>query len=147
MVDVPRADGSSNPYQPHWDPEDPNTLVFPVFFLYPEYATSDVIPAFIEDTAFAAHLEQMFPPVGAAPDWDVKGEYTTRNLVVYAMTRRKRLFKVGKKMTLADIFKASKAKEGEPRDGMEVKDGCLTFVVVPKGDAEVKWVNEFKSSR
>ncbi|KAG2013383.1 40S ribosomal protein S7 [Coprinopsis cinerea AmutBmut pab1-1] len=149
LIDVPKPDGSSNPYEPRWDPEDPtnSTLVFPVFFLYPQYATSDVIPDFVEDTTFGAHLERMFPPAGTAPEWDKKGEYTVPSLVVYAMTRRKRLFKVGKKMTLKDVFKAAKPKEGEPKDGLEVKDGCLTFVVVPKGDAEKKWVDELKRSR
>jgi len=89
----------------------------------------------------------MFPPQAPAPDWDEKGEYVDGQLVVYAITRRKRLLKVGKKMTLVDVCKASKGKEGESRDGLEVKDGCLTFVVLPKGDVEQKWVDDFKRAR
>jgi Cns1/TTC4 Wheel domain len=116
-------------------------LILPVFFLYPQYATSDVIPEFWEDTTFLSHLERMFPPVGGAPEWDARGEYTVDQLMVYAFTKGKRLFKVGKKMTLRDVYKMGKG------DGFEVKDGCLTFVVVPKGDVEKKWVDEFKSTR
>ncbi|KAJ2912207.1 hypothetical protein MD484_g8200, partial [Candolleomyces efflorescens] len=149
LIDIPKPDGSSNPYQPRFDFEDPShkILVLPVFFLYPQHAISDVIQEFYEDTTFEAHLEQMFPPKGAAPPWDSRGEYVFKNLVVYAMTHRKRLFKVGKKMTLQDVFTVAKGKEGQPRDGLEVKDGCITFVVIPKGDEEKKWVEEFKKSR
>jgi len=137
---------SENPHEPHFDPEDPDhaTLIIPVFFLYPQYATSDFIAQFVEDTTFSAHLAQMFPPQAPPPDWDKAGQYTANILVVYAMTRRKRLLKVGKKMTLRDVCIAAKAKEGEPKDGLELKDGCLTFVVVPKGGVEQNWVDEFK---
>ncbi|GLB33421.1 putative tpr repeat protein [Lyophyllum shimeji] len=149
LISLPKADGSSNPYEPHFDAEDSthSTLVFPVFFLYPQHATSDVIQEFVEDTPFGAHLAAMFPPQAPAPEWDKNGEYVEGQLVVYAMTHRKRLLKVGKKMTLRDVCKAAKAKEGEKRDGLEVKDGCLTFVVLPKGEVEAKWVEEYKRTR
>jgi len=118
-----------------------------VFFLYPQYATSDIIWEFAEDTTFGAHIETMFPPNAPAPDWDLKREYLPANIVTYVPTYRKRLLKVGKRMTLRDVFKAAKAKEGQPTDGLEVKDGCLSFVVMPKGDVEAKWVEEFKQVR
>lgn len=66
---------------------------------------------------------------------------------MYATTHRKRLLKVGKKMTLRDVCRAAKEKEGEPADGLEIKDGYLTFVVLPKGGEEQKWVDEFKRAR
>ncbi|KAH7888037.1 40S ribosomal protein S7 [Phlebopus sp. FC_14] len=140
---------SDNPYSPHFDPEDPSrsTLIFPVFFLYPQYATSDVISQFEENTTFTAHISQMFPPKVPAPDWDKGQEYTANNVVVYGISRRKRLLKVGKKLTLRDVCEAAKQKEGEPLDGLEMKDGYLTFVVLPKGDEERKWVDEFKRGR
>lgn len=140
---------SENPYEPHFDPEDPEgtTLIIPVFFLYPQYATSDVIAHFVEDTTFSTHIVQMFPPQAPAPSWDKAGKYMANTLVVYAITRRKRLLKVGKKMTLRDVCNAAKAKEGEPDDGLELKDGCLTFIVVPKGEVEQNWVDEFKRTR
>lgn len=122
-------------------------MVFPSFFLYPQYATSDIIAKFVEDTPFSAHIANMFPPQAPSPEWDQNREYIDGQLVVYAMTHRRRLLKVGKKMTLCDIFQASKAKEGEPMDGLELKDNCLTFVILPKGTIETKWVEEFKKAR
>ncbi len=89
----------------------------------------------------------MFNPTAPPPEWDAKGQYKDGNLVIYAMTRRKRLLKVGKKMTLRDVCNAAKAKEGEPLDGLELKDGCLTFAVLPKGAEETKWVEEYKKAR
>ncbi|KAK0498450.1 40S ribosomal protein S7 [Armillaria luteobubalina] len=140
---VPKPDGSQNPYAPHFDPEDPTgrALIIPVFFLYPQYATSDVVPEFVEDTPFAEHLKAMFPPQAAPPEWDTKGEYVDGQIVIYVMTCRKRLLKVGKKMSLKDVCTAAKAKEGEPIDGLELKDGCLTFVLLPKGDVEKRWMS------
>jgi len=107
-----------------------------------------MITEFLENTPFSAHLAVMFPPNSTPAEWDKNKEYVNGKLVVYAMTRRKRLLKVGKNMTLLDVCNAAKAKKGEPRDGLELKDGFLTFVVLPKGtDAEKKWVEEFKAIR
>lgn len=89
----------------------------------------------------------MFPPQATAPTWDTKGEYVDGGLVVYVITRNKRLLKVGKKMSLRDVCKVAKAKEGQPPDGLELKDNCLTFVVLPKGNVEQEWVDDFKKLR
>jgi hypothetical protein len=121
-------------------------LIIPVFFLYPQYAMSDVIPEFIEDTPFVEHLKRMFPPMAPAPDWDKSMEYTVDKLVIYALTQQKRILKVGKKMSLRDVCKAAKAK-GQEKDGLELKDGCLTFVLLPKGLVEQQWIEEYKRSR
>lgn len=146
---MPNPEGSTNPYAPKFDPEDATgeTLILPVFFLYPEHATSDVIPEFVEDTTFGAHLTVMFPPGAPAQPWDTEGKYVDdRSLVVYAMTRRQRLLKVGRKMTLRDVFRVAGGSGTDGKsDGLEVKDGCLRFVLVPKGDVERKWVEEYKS--
>ncbi|KAI0034417.1 hypothetical protein K488DRAFT_45503 [Vararia minispora EC-137] len=149
IIEAPNPEGSTHPYHPHFDPEDPSstTLIFPVFFLYPQYAITDAIPSFVEATPFTLHLESMFPPSAPPPNWDVSREYVAGALTVYAMTRRKRLLKVGKKMSLRDVCEAARAKEGEERDGLELKDGCLTFVVLPKGEEEHKWVAQFKRER
>jgi len=121
-------------------------MTFPVFFLYPQHATSDTISDFHENTRFYDHLALMFPPDGEVPIWDAAGEYRADNLAVYAITKRKRLLKVGKKMALADVFSASATKEGLP-DGLELKQGYLSFVIVPKGEQEARWIEEFKFSR
>ena len=151
LINVPNPDGSANPYAPRFDPEDATggTLILPVFFLYPEHAMSDVVPDFVEDTEFGAVLATMFPPGAPAPSWDADGRYVAEALVVYATTQRKRLLKVGKKMTLRDVCRAAggTSVSGNADDGLEVKDGCLSFVVVPKGEAEQKWVEEYKSTR
>jgi small subunit ribosomal protein S7e len=124
-----------------------------VFFHYPE-PTSDAVPEFVENTTFGAHLADMFPR-DAAPSsrqpWDTEGKYMDDgSLVVYAMTRRRRLLKVGRKMTLWDVCQAVGGGVVGPEgkgDGLEVKDGCLSFMVVPKGEVEWKWVEEYKSVR
>lgn len=122
------------------------TLIIPAFFLYPEYATSDLISHFQEDTPFSGHIATMFPPEAPAPHWDKKGQYVVGNVAIYAITHRRRLLKVGQKMTLRDVCSASKGKDGV-NDGLELKDGCLTFVVVPKGEVERRWIDEFKRTR
>ncbi|KAI9511259.1 40S ribosomal protein S7 [Russula earlei] len=152
LINAPNPDGSTNPYAPKFDPSDATgrTLILPVFFLYPEHATSDVIPEFVEDTTFGAHLEIMFPrdaPASSLQPWDMEGKYRDDGtLVVYAMTRRKRLLKVGRKMTLRDVCRAAGGGSSGRDDGLEFMDGCLSFVVVPKGEVERKWVEEYKST-
>ncbi|KAJ3539257.1 hypothetical protein NM688_g6393 [Phlebia brevispora] len=149
LILMPSPKGTAdNVYQPKLDPEDPTrqTLLLPVFFLYPQYATTDIISEFQEDTPFSAHITAMFPPQAPPPEWDKQGEYVDGRLVIYAMTHRNRLLKVGKKMTLRDVFKASAAKPGEPKDGLELKDGCLSFVVLPRGEVEQKWIEDFKKT-
>lgn len=89
----------------------------------------------------------MFPPQVPPPEWDQKHKYVAHKLAVYATTYRKRLLKVGKKMTLRDVFKASKEKEGMPKDGLELKDNFLMFIVLPKGEVESQWVEEYTKSR
>ncbi|RPD67088.1 40S ribosomal protein S7 [Lentinus tigrinus ALCF2SS1-7] len=134
---------TSTPYEPHFDPEDStnSSMIFPVLFMYPQYATTDLISHFHEDTPFSAHLSAMFPPNSPQPEWDKKGEYVDGNLVVFGWTKRRRLLKIGKKMTLRDVCKAAKAKDGEPVDGIEMNDGTLSFVVLPKGKEEQKWMS------
>jgi small subunit ribosomal protein S7e len=142
LIAVENPSGSSdNPYSPRFVDEDgERKLVVPTMFLYPQYATSDMISHFEEDTRLEDHITTMFPPEGATPGWDAKGEYVAGQLAVYAITAGRRLLKVGKKMTLRDVMSAAK-------DGLEVRDGCLSFVVVPKGPVEVDWVQSFKKDR
>ena len=107
---MPNAEGG-NAIRPYgaakFDPEDPTggTLILPVLFPYPQYATSDVISDFLEDTSFVAVLAVIFPPGAPRPQWDVEGRYVDASLIVYATTKRKRLLKVGRQMTLRDAFR------------------------------------------
>lgn len=128
----------------HFDAENPNAdaLLLPVFLLYPQHATSDLISEFHEDTTFGDHLAVVF---AERPAWDVKGEYAPANLTVYAASRNHRLFKVGKDKTLREAIAAplKGLKPGE-EDGLEIREGCLSFVVLPRGPQEKKWVEQYK---
>jgi len=150
---------------PHFDPDGPRPftptgqIIFPVLLLYPQYSTSDFIKSFAEHTTFREQIEVVFPADGPPANWDVKREYRIGNLSVYAVTRRKMLLKVGLKMTLADLFlraDTSKVTSTGPSagtthvaeaDGLEVKDGCLSFVLVPRGNVEQGYVDTFKANR
>ena len=143
-----------SPYTPHLtnDPRTSHaTLVIPVFFLYPQYATSDLISHYDETVPFSSHLNDMFPTSNTEnaerrPEWDKEREYLAHDLVVYAITHKKRLLKVGKNMNLLELCNASKGKDGQS-DGLEVKNGCLSIVVLPKGGVERHWIEDFKATR
>ncbi|KAH9991648.1 40S ribosomal protein S7 [Russula compacta] len=149
LINVPNPEGNQNPYAPKFDPEDATgtTLIMPVFFLYPEHGTSDAVPQFVEDSTIGAHLAVMFPSDAPPQPWDVEGKYVDNgSLVVYATTRQKRLLKVGRKMTLLDLYRAASnggvvGPDGKG-DGLEMMDWCLSLVVVPKGEVERKWTEE-----
>ena len=110
-------------------PEDltGGTLILPAPFLYPEHATSDVISDFFEDTSLAAVLAVVFLPGAPRMQRDVEGIYADASLVVYATTKRKRLLKVGREMTLRDVCRASGSGGGavglDCKDRLEVQDG------------------------
>jgi len=146
LVVVPNPKGTPGvDHKPQFDEEDPkqSTLIFPVHFLYPQHATSDIIPDFHEDTSFGEHLSAMFPPNGEPPNWDKAGEYVNGRLSIYAGTSKKRLLKIGKKMTLRDVIREA----GKDGDGLELQGGCLAFIVVPRGEFETSWIGEFKRKK
>jgi small subunit ribosomal protein S7e len=100
-------------------------------------------------------LEAIFPEGGPPANWDIQNrEYNAKNVSVYAITRAGRLLKVGFKMTLADLFlrsgttiPTSKKGDKEVQDGLEVRDGSLSFVVVPKGKVEQAYIENFKREK
>jgi hypothetical protein len=167
-----------NPHPAHFDPtgipEDPplyqpgdpreankwypptvdHAVVFPAFLLYPAASTSDLITRFHEDATFGDQLEAMFPTSPQATDvpwadWDSEHEYFCDNLVIYAETSTRKLLKVGKNLTMHDVFsKAAALSEGpEHKDGLVMRDGLLSFFVLPKGAKEKQWVERYKASR
>jgi hypothetical protein len=144
---LPNASGRlDNPYEPKFDGDD---LAFPVFFLYPQYAVSDMISEFFEDTTFGEHLQTMFPHQ-APPKWDVEHQYVVGKLSIYAPTHTRRLLRVGMKKTLREVFvDAAKVKDKpDIKDGLELKEGCLTFVILPKdSEVEKNWIKEYKSTK
>jgi hypothetical protein len=129
-------------------------MIFPVFLLYPSHAQSDLITHFHENSTFTDQLEVMFPTTSASESslwagWDTKRDYWTENLVIYVETKARRLLKVGKELTLKEaISKALKeGQDGAERDGVVLRDGLLSFIVLPRGDLEMSWISEFKRKR
>ena len=140
MINVPNAEGNDiiRPYSAaKFDPEDPtgSTLILPVLFLYPEYATSDMISDFVEDTSFAAIFVVVFPPSAAVG---------RRGYICGCVARRvcdDKAEEAVESRTGDDAEERCRASgsgsgavgpNGKGR--LEVKDGCLSFVALPKGD-------------
>lgn len=124
-------------------------------FLYPQHNQSDFISDFHEDTPLGPHLDQVFPAQarGSLP-WDPKGEYVSSNLTTYASTKRMRLLKCGRALSLREVLDQGASEEKgadgrvSKRDGVVLKDGILSLVVLPKGsEAEKEWVERFKKTR
>lgn len=165
-----------NPHPPHFDPEslpiDPSLytppgsaavepwtpppahapLIYPVFLLYPTYSQSDLITHFDENTTLSDHINVMFPPSPSAlsgwADWDTKREYCGPNLVVYLETAHRRLLKAGRELTLREVIqKAVKTLDDGKVDGVVLRDGLLSFIVLVKGEQEKKWIEEYKQKR
>ncbi|WVO18037.1 hypothetical protein L204_105735 [Cryptococcus depauperatus] len=138
-----------------WTPPPPHTpLIFPIVLFYPEYGQSDFITQFHENSSFEDQLAAMFPASQTSPnmpwaDWDEKRQYNVPNLVVYVETKEKRLLKVGKELTLREVLsKARREARGNiKKDGIILRDGLLSFIVLVKGPQENAWVEDFKMKR
>lgn len=132
-------------------------LVFPAFFLYPTAQNSDLITRFHEDSTFYDQLEAMFPlstdgqsayPGVTWADWDKKHEFRSDNLSIYAITRNKKLLKVGRTHTLRQVAeKAASLSTPGQRDGLVMQDGLMSFIVLPTGSGEKEWLERFKADR
>ncbi|XP_045403897.1 tetratricopeptide repeat protein 4 isoform X2 [Lemur catta] len=93
---------SENPYGARLSLDDQGRLSWPVLFLYPEYAQSDFISAFHEDSRFIDHLMVMF---GETPSWDLEQKYCPNDLEVYFEDEdRAELYRVPPKSTLLQVL-------------------------------------------
>ncbi|KAB0402533.1 hypothetical protein E2I00_002566, partial [Balaenoptera physalus] len=93
---------SENLYGARLSVDDGGRLSWPVLFLYPEYAQSDFISAFHEDSRFIDHLMVMF---GETPSWDLEQKYCPDNLEVYFEDDdRSELYRVPPKSTLLEVL-------------------------------------------
>lgn len=93
---------SENPHGARLSLDDQGRLSWPVLFLYPEYAQSDFISAFHEDSRFIDHLMVMF---GETPSWDLEQKYCPDNLEVYFEDEdRAELYRVPAKSTLLQVL-------------------------------------------
>ncbi|KAL0612601.1 Tetratricopeptide repeat protein 4 [Plecturocebus cupreus] len=97
---------SENPHGARLSLDDQSRLSWPVLFLYPEYAQSDFISAFHEDSRFIDHLMVMF---GETPSWDLEQKYCPDNLEVYFEDEdRAELYQVLAQSTLLQVLQQHK---------------------------------------
>lgn len=82
-------------------------------------------------------------------EWDTQKEYHTDNLVVYVETRHRRLLKCGKELPLVDVLAKAVKMDDKVKilDGVVLRDGLLSFVVLVKGKQEKAWIDDFKRKR
>ncbi|KAM4872080.1 tetratricopeptide repeat protein 4 [Thomomys bottae] len=93
---------AENPYGARLNLDDHGRLNWPVLFLYPEYAQSDFISGFHEDSRFIDHLLVMF---GETPSWDSERKYCPDNLEVYFEDEeREELYQVPPTKTLLQVL-------------------------------------------
>ena len=133
-----------------WTPAPPQTpLIIPTFLLYPSLSppTSDLLSHLLTTDPLLASLTPVFSP-------PPHPSLSLGEIVVYVETDSGRLLKIplrGKKpYTMEDVFLAGRKDAdlaGKGADGIRVQDGCVSLVVLPKGDAEKKWVEDVKRRR
>ena len=81
------------------------------------------------------------------PPWDEAGEYAGQAAVsVYVATEQGKLLKVGMGLTLSKVLAAASKGKSSQQDGIPLLEGAFNFIVLPKGDKEKKWVEEFKKN-
>lgn len=115
------------------DPKDPaSALSFPVLFLYPLHAQTDLIKAIDEKENLQQHLEYILPV-----PWDSKQEYSLDGVECYMETTAGGLIKAGKKLFLVKLLGSGK---------VEIVDGLVRVFVVPKARA-TEWIEQFKLRR
>lgn len=89
--------------------------------------------------------DQLHPMLNPPPPWDQSGEYSGQAAVsVYVATNQAKLLKVGMGLTLSKVLAAASKGKSAQQDGIPLTEGALNFIVVPKGDKEKKWVDDFK---
>ncbi|CAG8735928.1 13664_t:CDS:2 [Cetraspora pellucida] len=129
-----------SPHSVHIDTET-QQLIWPVFFLYPEYKESDFIEAFNEENTFLDHLEVIFEQL--AP-WDIEHKYTPDNLQIYyeytlstGNEKKQKLIRIGKNCTLKEVLSHPK---------YVVKNGIPSFIILQRqGKFQEEFLVKYKS--
>lgn len=126
----------SSPVPTAWTAPPPQTpLIIPTFLLYPSQQSSDLI----SHLCITDPLSLILAPILNPPH-----PLSVSSSVVYLETAKHRLLKIPKKMTMEEVFVVASQTPG---DGVVLKDGCLSLVVLGKGAEEKAWVDKMKSSR
>ncbi|KAI9102803.1 hypothetical protein DFS34DRAFT_610615 [Phlyctochytrium arcticum] len=99
------------------------SFAWPVTFVYPEHAQTDLIASFHEDDTLHDHLQIMFGD--ERPPWDTASTYVPDNIQVFFEAEKdnepKRLLRVGNKIPLSAILQHPEYK---------VVDGMCHFIVL-----------------
>ncbi|KAG9307749.1 hypothetical protein G9A89_023314 [Geosiphon pyriformis] len=119
-------DAPNSPHSVYLESET-QQLIWPVFFLYPEYKESDFIIRFNEESTFLDHLEVMF---GERAPWDTEGKYSPKNLDIYFEFSPE---EIGMKPTLIKVGKKSSLREALAHPKYIVKNGIPNFMILPQG--------------
>jgi Cns1/TTC4 Wheel domain len=124
-----------------------------VFFDYVEQRERQTAPALREDHEFGQYFDKVLRLPRASnltlPGHMQSGEHS-RKLTVYVQTRRLRILKVGKKMTVRQVIDqcAQAPGDGVEQDGLVLTDGALCLSVFVKGSpAEKSWIDSRKMIR
>ncbi|XP_023217001.1 tetratricopeptide repeat protein 4-like [Centruroides sculpturatus] len=99
-----------------------NNLIWPVYFLYPEFAEMDFIQEFGENTRFFDHLKVMFGSPENRPEWDKTNSYIPEKLQIY--------FEYSEEDCLVSVNKNSTLQEILRDDRYWVKNGTPAFIIM-----------------
>ncbi|KAJ1910814.1 HSP70/90 co-chaperone [Tieghemiomyces parasiticus] len=114
-------------------------LIWPVFFMYPEFKETDFIQAFNEADTFRDHVHTMFAT--PAP-WDPEHRYNPENVELFfeyfaTPNASPKLLKVGQNLSLGKVL-------SNPR--YTVVNGIPAFIVLAKtGEFREKFLAQYKS--
>ncbi|CAK3904631.1 tpr repeat [Lecanosticta acicola] len=114
------------------DPNGKAELTFPVLFLYPLQAQTDLVKAISEHETLLQHLEYLLPV-----PWDQTHDYVPDDVECYMETSAGGLIRAGKKLSLVKLLGSGK---------VEIVDGLVRVFVVPKARA-AEWIEQFKIRR
>jgi hypothetical protein len=118
---------------------DSGLLAWPVIFLYPEHGETDFVEEFVEDQAFADHVEAMFGQGVESPPWDKEGQYKADRLKLYFEDN------TGSMPKLVPVDKTKILREVLTDKRYSVMGGTPGFiVVVNKSPFHIEFVKKYE---
>ncbi|EIM19250.1 TPR-like protein [Wallemia mellicola CBS 633.66] len=131
-----------------WSAPSPTTPIqFPANILYPISPVGPMAEHIAGFSTLSTFNDQLHPMLNPPPPWDEAGEYAGQAAVsVYVATEQGKLLKVGMGLTLSKVLAAASKGKSSQQDGIPLLEGAFNFIVLPKGDKEKKWVEEFKKN-
>lgn len=115
------------------DPMDPKSMiVFPVIFLYPMHAQSDLVKQFAEKDTVIDHLSYIFPL-----PWDSNHEYRIDSVGCYMNTTSGGMIRTGAKLSLLQALTTGKT---------QIEDGLVRIHVVPTSMAS-QWIEAMRKRK